>query len=210
MLAKRDLVFTQKWSNVFWLSLGTGAMLVLSMVFLQPFDTYFYKSPYKNLALSGYAPCIMLSALLIHIPELWLFRKQGEKWFIWNELLFVLLGGVLMMTASFIYNTIVINQGSLKIQYWWNFMVGFGSPFFIFLGPFWVYLRQKFGQREAVKRDKNLRFINVRGQNKKEFLRISESAFLYAQAQQNYTEIVYRSSMQVQQKKNAAHHTRSA
>ena len=140
---RKELDFVPNWKRAAFTGLGLGLVLSLLMILLQPFDTYQYQSPYKNLELLGYTPCIMLSMLLMVPLENWFFHRQGQRWQIWNEILVILLGGVVMMTASHIYNVLTISGGVPSLRSWWLFIKGFGLPFFIFLAPMWAVVRQK-------------------------------------------------------------------
>lgn len=197
---RKELDFVPNWKRAAFTGLSLGLVLSLLMILLQPFDTYQYQSPYKNLELLGYAPCIMVSMLLMVPLENWLFHRQGQKWQIWNETLIILLGGVLMMTASHIYNVLTISGGVPSLRSWWSFIKGFGLPFFIFLAPIWAVIRQKLKTPPLTTTPDIEDLLLIKGQNKDEELELSGRNFLYAKAQQNYMEIHYRDDRGIPQK----------
>lgn len=197
---RKELDFVPNWKRASFTGLGLGLVLSLLMILLQPFDTYQYQSPYKNLELLGYTPCIMLSMLLMVPLENWFFHKQGQRWQIWNEILIILLGGGVMMTASHIYNVFTISGGVPSLRSWWSFIKGFGLPFFIFLAPMWAVVRQKFKGPPATAIPTREDFLLIKGQNKGEQLQLSGRNFLYAKAQQNYMEVHYWDDRGVPQK----------
>lgn len=189
---RKEHSFSNQWKQAFWSGTLLGLGLALLMIFLQPFDTYTFQSPFKNLLLLGYAPCILAATLVIHPIETWLFRKQDHHWFLWNEILTLLVGGLLMMSFSYAYNTLAINGYPLSFSEWWEFLTAFGSPFFLFLGPIWGFVRSRLGrgyQENHETPDPIL--LQIISQNKKESFQLVAAQFIYAQAQQNYTEIFY-------------------
>ncbi len=197
---RTELDFVPSWKRAAFTGLSLGLVLSLLMILLQPFDTYQYQSPYKNLELLGYAPCIMFCILLLVAVENWLFLRQGQKWQIWNEALVILLGGLLMMTASHIYNVLAISGGMPSLRSWWLFIQGFGLPFFIFLAPIWAVVRQKLKAPPAQATPTSENLLLIKGQNKGEELQLIANNFLYAKAQQNYMEIHYWDESTVPQK----------
>lgn len=197
---RKELDFVPSWKRAAFTGLSLGLVLSLLMILLQPFDTYQYQSPYKNLELLGYAPCIMLSMLIMVPLENGLFHKQGQSWQIWNEALVLLLGGLLMMTASQIYNVLTISGGVPSLRSWWLFIKGFGLPFFIFLAPLWAIARQKLKAPPAPITPQKEDLLFIKGQNKGEQLQLAPTKFLYAKAQQNYMEIHYWDDRGIPQK----------
>lgn len=197
---RKELDFVPNWKRAAFTGLGLGLVLSLLMILLQPFDTYQYQSPYKNLELLGYTPCIVLSMLLMVPLENWFFHRQGQRWQIWNEILVILLGGVVMMTASHIYNVLTISGGVPSLRSWWLFIKGFGLPFFIFLAPMWAVVRQKLKAPPTTTTADTEDLLLIKGQNKGEELELSGNNFLYAKAQQNYMEIHYWDDRGIPQK----------
>lgn len=189
----KDHSFSPQWKEALWSGALLGLGLALLMIVLQPFDTYTFQSPFKNLLLLGYAPCILVGTLAIHPIEAGLYRKQDKHWYLWNEILILLLGGLLMMSFSYAYNTLVINGYPVNFSEWWEFLTAFGSPFFIFLGPIWGFVRSRLGRRyQASNAPSAPILLQIVSQNKKESFQLAAAQFIYAQAQQNYTEIFYQ------------------
>lgn len=192
MWLKKEHPFTPSWKRTMRIGSVLGLGLALIMIFLQPFDTYSFQAPLKNLLLLGYAPCILVVALVVHPSENWLYRQQGERWYTWSEIMILLVGGLLMMSISYLYNTSVVNQFKLSFSAWWNFIVDFGSPLFLFLGPFWGFLRFRLGKLSGDRQEVAPLILQIVGQNKKERFQLVATNFIYAQAQQNYTELFYQ------------------
>jgi hypothetical protein len=188
----KPVAFTASWRHTLLTGVFLGGLLAAILIFLQPFDTYTHESPTKNLELAGYAPLILFVVLLIHGPARWVYRIQRRRWLRWQEGLLVAFGCLLMLIAAYVYNAWVIND--LAIQ-WTNFrgwLWGIGGPFVIFMAPAWLWLRARFGSIHPATDTPEP--ITIDGQNKSEQLRLRPANFLYAQSQQNYADIYYRTA----------------
>lgn len=187
----KELSYIPNWKTAGLSGLLVGLTLSLLIILLQPFDTYQNQAPYKNLTLLGYTPVLMLTAILITPLEQWLFNFQDKQWRVWQEVLAIVVGGLLMMSFSHVYNALVINQVSPSLSSWWVFIKVFAMPFFVFLGPIWILLRQRLSSKIPTFLEGPKSTLIITGQNKGEQLEIDPAQFLYAQAQQNYTEVYY-------------------
>ncbi len=85
----KRISYTRSWRQTIIIGLTMAALLVFVLVFLEPFDTYYFEAPNKNLLLAGYGPFIFFPVLLVHIFTGWVYRTQAQKWFVWNEVIFV-------------------------------------------------------------------------------------------------------------------------
>ncbi len=184
--------YTKSWRQTVIVGLTVSLVLVFVLIFLQPFDTYNFQSPIKNLLLLGYAPCIILPILVVHAFESWFYQIQKRKWFIWNEVLSVFFTCFLMITTCYFYLALAINNNKPDFSNWWNFSKNFGSPFIFILAPLWVYLRSRLGTKEKAKDIPDRPEVVISSQNKKETLKIRPQDFIYAQSQQNYVVIYYQ------------------
>jgi len=197
----KKITYTSSWKYTLLIGVIMASTLVAILIFLQPFDTYEYNSPTKNLELAGYAPCIIVMILLIHAGENFFYRKQKRQWRIWNEILILAVGGLLMLSISYVYNSLVINRVEISPLYWWRWIRFNGSPFLIFLYPVWIFTRARLGTIEKNHQEADKSPVLVSGQNKKESFRLAPDDFIYSRAQQNYAEIFYRDQEGELQKK---------
>ncbi len=200
----KTIAYTKSWKHTLWISVLLGAVLPILLISLEPFDTSNSFS-YKYARLSGYALCIILPILLVHPFENSIYKRHENRWFIINEVLYILITFFIIIIFSFLYHFYVVSgltvldTGSI-----WNFMWTFGVPFTPILVPLWLYLRSKYGvievPSEESQKDRKDKQITIQGENKSETLTIPESAFIYAQAQQNYVEVYYNNDNVMQQK----------
>jgi hypothetical protein len=197
----KRIAYTKSLKQTILIGLLLAAILVFVLIFLQPFDTYYHQAPNKNLMLAGYGPCVFFPLLLINLVERLTYRLQSNKWFVWNEILFVLLALVTMISASYLYNYLYVNKLPLSLDSWWSFMRGIGSPFVVILAPFWIYMRVRSGIIEKQEVATEHQQVVISGQNKSESFRLSPQDFIYAQSQQNYAVIYFQTEDQQVDKK---------
>lgn len=187
-----EIHYSSNWVNALIVGLILGLVLSGSMILLQPFDTYDFKAPHKNLMLLGYALGIVLPTVLLYPVEKWLYKKQAERWLLWNELSILFVGCWLMMTASYFYNTIIVNGFRPSFINWWDFILSFGLPFCIFLSPGWYFLRKLMSRQRSQQEVMPPRPLTIVSQNKGERLELLPGDFIYAQAQHNYMELYHK------------------
>lgn len=189
MQLNRSIAFTASWKYTVLIALILGALISFIMIFLQPFDTYQHNPPNKNLLLSGYSLCIAIPILLLHIPELFWYKHQNSRWYLFNELLFIFLGMTFMTILAFVYNTKVVNEYPITWGYLWDWLLTFGLPFVPFLLPVWAYLRFKFSDVTISSATSGTSTIIITGENINEQLRFTQEQFIFAQAQSNYVDV---------------------
>jgi hypothetical protein len=185
----KEIAFTERWLHTILIGSILGAFLVFILIFLQPFDTYNYSSPTKNMKLAGYGAVVLIVILLVHLLEIVMYRKW-QQWRVWQEATILFLGCLIMLSAAYAYNSIIFNNSNLRLIDWWNWIKVFGSPFLLFLGPLWYFLRVRFGT--IPDRSEPIPTITIVGQNKSDQLQLRSRAFLYARSQQNYADIYYQ------------------
>ncbi|AWV97106.1 LytTR family DNA-binding domain-containing protein [Arcticibacterium luteifluviistationis] len=204
MALKKTIAYTHKWKHTVFIALLLGMVLPLLLITLEPFDTSNSFS-YKYLILSGYAFCITLPILLVHPIENYTYKIQSNRWFIINECVYIFVTLLLILVFSFFYHFYVVSGLSkFNSSSIFHFIKTFGLPFIPLIVPLWLYLRSKYGvievplyNKESATKTNN---VTIYGDNKTETLTISESDFIYAQAQQNYVDLYYKSAEGTKQK----------
>lgn len=198
----RPIPYTQSWKKTIAIGSIVGAGLSMLLIFLQPFDTDEVQFSYKVVKLAGYGLCFLIPILMMHPIENALFKKQQYRWYVLNELGYIIVCLLLVYTACYFYNTYIVNsEVNASLQGWQYFMIHYGLPFMPFLGPLWLYFRNRFGKitlpESTAQKDIQ---TTITGENKKESLTIAVSNFVYAQAQQNYVAIYYIEQEELQKK----------
>lgn len=190
----RRVPFVLGWRNITIIGLGLGLLSVAITLLLEPFGTDEYRAPWRTLRLSGYALCFVLPFLLLHGIDRMVYRQQGGRWWLVNELASRTLLIVLVSTANWFYNIRVINDIRPTFVYWADYMVSFSLPLMPILLPTALltayFLATRFPEPEPALRDR----VQVRGQGKDEILMFDLHEFLFAEAQQNYVAIYLESS----------------
>lgn len=199
----KTIAYTKSTKHTVWVALLLGLLLPLLLILLEPFDSS-NSFPYKNLILSGYAVCIIIPILVVHPFENYVYQRQANRWFVTNEIGYIIITLAFIFTCCFLYHLFVVNgSSSFNNTSLWDFMLSFGLPFTPILVPLWLYLRSKYGTIEVpLKESENYRedkSITIQGENKSEALTLLASSFIYAQSQQNYVEIYYKTKEGIQQ-----------
>ncbi len=198
----RAIPYTYSWKHTVIIGVIVGTMLSMLLIFLEPFDTDEVQLDYKVLKLAGYSLCFLIPILVMHPIENRLFKRQKNRWYILNELGYIVICLLLVFTSNYFYNIYIVNDNEIaSLDGWQYFMLYYGLPFTPFLGPIWLYFRNRFGiitLSETTTQEET--HITIVGENKKESLTISIVNFVYAQAQQNYVAIYYLEQEELQKK----------
>jgi hypothetical protein len=199
MLQNRSIAYTKGWLNTFFISGILAAIVICILIFLQPFDTYTSDVSYKNLKLVGYAFCIMIPILILHFFENYWFKKNNEKWLLYQEFFILTLGFFFISILSYFYNTYIVNDLKMNAGYILEWIKEFGAPFIPIFIPLWVYLRFRFS-KVIIKSPpiKSQSIVNIQGHNQNETLSFKEKDFVMAKSQANYVDIYYLKENQLQ------------
>ena len=189
MQINRSISYTSSWQSTLLICLILSAVFSFILVFLQPFDTYDVQMPYKNLKLVGYAIPITISILVIHFFENKWFSKQ-QKWLLWNELIIMGLGLLLITFLSFVYLNNFVNTDALPLTDFFTWLKIFGLPFAPLMLILWTYLRFRFSKIEVVELTTIKTNLTLQGDNSNEVHHLNWNNFLLAKAQSNYVEII--------------------
>lgn len=191
MLLKRHIAYTYSWRHTLYIGVIIGLLLAAILIFLQPFDTYQSNMPHKNLKLGGYALCILLPMVFLHGLENYWFRRQGDRWRLWNEALIMIVQLLLGVFSAYLYNAYLVSGFKPSWKNGLEFFLYFGLPFSFFLLPIWIYLRYTFGTLTVVEKAGDSKLIMITGENNDDRLELDFRNFVLAQAQQNYVDLYY-------------------
>jgi len=165
--------------------------VVFILIFLQPFDTYQTDMPFKNLKLLGYSVCIIMPVMFLHtFEELW-YKRNKSKWFLYQEIIILFFGFILISIASFFYNAIVVNDINVEYNYILTWSLNFGLPFVPVFIPLWAYLRFRFSTVEIRPKEKNGEKVVSIAVNNQQSIQFKENDFLFAQSQANYVDVYF-------------------
>ena len=190
MQLNRSIAYTYSWKYTLLISIILSAFICIIQIFLQPFDTYYYQSAYKNIKLIGYSICIFPPILFLHIFENHWFLKNKKKWKLIGEITILTLGFISICTLAYLYNSLVINSVSVnwKSAVKWAYL--YGLPFAPVFIPLWVYLRFRFSKIVIIS-DTQIaeELITIKGKNNQEKIQFIWSEFVMAKSQSNYVDI---------------------
>ena len=199
----KTIAYSKTWKKTFYTGVILGAIVAGIIIFLKPFDSANFTASYKNLRLAGYTLCVLLPILLLHPLENAWFKRQHNRWYVYNEIIYVIAALLFILLLSATYAFFVVNESSgITVRFYKDFYRYFGLPFAPIVLPIWWYLRSNFGSIEvpSVKELSTDSLITILGESKQEKLSLAFSKFIYAQAQQNYVVIHYLNEEELQQK----------
>lgn len=199
MFQNRAIAYTSSWINTFFLSSILATIVVFILIFLEPFDSNSDNVPYQNLKLIGYGLCIILPVLILHFLEQYWFKRNNEKWLLYQEFIILTIGFFFIAIVCYFYNTYIVNDLSMNEGYILQWVKEFGAPFIPIFIPLWVYLRFRFS-KVTIKPPviKNQSVVKIEGQNQNEVLSFPEQNFVMAKSQANYVDIFYLRDNQLQ------------
>ncbi len=198
----KTIAYTKNWKHTLIIAFLLGVLTSTILIFLEPFDTT-NDFPLKKLRLAGYAFCIIIPILAIHYLENYIYKKQKNRWFVLNEAIYISATLFLILLSCFFYHSYVLSDLSMfELSKIWDFIWAFGLPFTPIIVPLWLYLRSKYGaikvpleSTDAITKEKK---ITITGASKTEKITILESQFIYAQSQQNYVYIHFKTGNDVE------------
>ncbi|AXT20333.1 LytTR family transcriptional regulator [Flavobacteriaceae bacterium AU392] len=190
MQLNRSISYTSSWKYTFFIGLILALGLAFVLVFLQPFDTYSNKMPYKELKLSGYSICVLIPVLILHVFEEFWFKKNKRKWFLINEIVSLSLGFVFICIVCYVYNYTVVNDVIFNFDDFYDWLISFALPFVPIFIPIWVYLRYRLCKVTIPSKIKpSSKLIVIKGTNSNEVIEFQSSSFVMAKSQANYVDV---------------------
>ena len=187
----RPIAFTASWKKTALIGLIIGALLAGIVIFLKPYGGENYDMPYGNLRLAGYILPILAAILLLHPAELRVYQRQGKRWYILNELLYLLISSWLCITLASIYNFYVINGlTGYSFNIYLDFLWIFAPPYLPIIVPLLALLRANYGSIVITQSTEQERNFVLEGENKSEKIQLQWKEFVLAQAQQNYVRVL--------------------
>jgi len=188
----RDVPFVIGWRNTTIVALSLGLMGFVVTLLLEPFATDEYDAPLRTLRLSGYILPQLAVFLGVHAIDRLVYRAQGRRWRVYNELISKPVLLIAVITANWLYNIQVINDIAPRWSYWADYVINFGLPVLPVLLPLALLVYVYLGVRHPEPPPGARRPVTVRGRNQDESETFPLKAFVFAEAQQNYASIHLR------------------
>ncbi|TLF45293.1 LytR/AlgR family response regulator transcription factor [Maribacter aurantiacus] len=194
-ILNKQLYFSSKLKSQIGIAIILGFILALVMVLLKPFDTNGFDHSHKNLILSGFGLLFSIFYLISsRLENLW-YKKKNKNWTLKYEIFAFVFLVILLFVPVHFYNQIFLNN-ILNREFHIYEYVGHGIwflyqsmiPIMIIILPFYIYLRNRFGELIS---EEDLDRIEFSGINKGEKELIRRDEILYVQASENYVDIFY-------------------
>lgn len=193
------------WKRSALIALVPSGLLVFIVFLLEPSGTDRYQGPWRNLRLAGYFLCVLLPICASHLIERLTFarRKRTMLGFFGSRLLLV--GAI--VSCCYFYNILVINQLGFSWSGWVWFVWRFGLPYVVLLMPLLLLLELRFAGKmlaELPASESGSAVADAQlllsGRNAGDQLRLRCDDFVYAEALQNYVQIVFRSGADLEKR----------
>lgn len=179
----RPLAFERDWRLPLGLGFALGFLVVFVILFLEPWGTGQYQAPWRVLRLSGYGVCVLTPVLLVHGLDL--LRLRGRHWRLGDEVVSKLILGLMVITMTYLYATLVVNRTAPS----WNGMLDWTvyilGPVVVLVAAPAVVLRRRLVR--AIERRRHFaETITVVGRNREDRVTLPRDGFVCAEAHQNY------------------------
>ena len=196
------------WKSIFIRYISVGLFIAFFLIVFQPFGTASARIPNKTLFLSGYGWITFLVFSLFHLGALRLFPKVflEEQWFLWKEIVFLLIGLSLTFLACYIYM-------NWCLGFLFNFQSFFGFYFVVLsISIFpttiitllsYIYELQKHQtvaktyNEQLLTKTPSLTNISFKDENDKVDFSLPQDQLLFIKAANNYVEINYLAEEQI-------------
>lgn len=197
---RQPIAFVHDWKTNLLIGAILGGFIAFIQIALQPLDTYYSDIPFKNLKLAGYGLCIAIPVLIMFFLEKFIYYRQGKHWYLLNEIIYMSSAILVMISLSYLHNTLIINHIQPSFINGWYFFTHISLPYVPLIFPIWAFLRQYWGKKNVPDPSLPLQKLEITGQNKSDVLRIPDHSFVMARAQQNYMEIYHLDAQEKVQK----------
>lgn len=161
---------------------GTGIWLVTFLVFIAPFDASDLVLNIRIRIMVMYGLIFWVCYLIIAVLEWWVFTRS-KKWSIQREIVSYLLLYTIVFFPTIIYYKSEIVNGEYTVT---AFLYEQYIPILIIITPVLFLLRKI----AAKSNDEQL--IIIKGENKRDFLRLSKSELIGISSSDNYVEVFYQ------------------
>ena len=199
----KQIPYTYSFRKQFLIATILGLILAFILVFLRPFDTDGFESNHKYLILSAFGILFSILYMINARMENWWYHHENKNWKIKHEIVSFL---SLLFVSSIIihfYNQVFLNDffnyeykeyEYLKHGLW--FFRRFIMPVMLILLPFYIYLRNKFGDLITAESLSEFKFSGI---NKGEEILILKEDVLFIKASENYVDIFHTKNNTIQQ-----------
>ncbi len=189
----------------FLYALATGGFIAFFLIVFQPFGTYSFRMPYKNLFLAGYGVIAAAMILLMRFVVPAIFPKliKEESWTVGKQILLLIISIAVGLVACYIYKSVVLEE-PISFRGLFGFVIVVSSVLIFPVMGYVVmdYIRrlkryeraaQQFNHQHPSKSPPKTDFpvISLSDEQEKEVLKIPADALLFLKGADNYVEIYH-------------------
>jgi len=187
--------------NHFLIASTISFIVVFILIFLQPFGSNNFSSPYKTIYFIGYGVISFIIYLVTHLVS----KQYYVRFKIWKrgeEFIFSFLYISIAIIIAFLYTEIIINKQPERLNLkwfldWFKIMfLGFGSMLFVVT----ILLRNYYGSNTLATKNDSLeghgkhpteKRILLQGTLKKEAFWVDENSIMFAKSEDNYVSLYF-------------------
>lgn len=189
---RRPLTRFPRWPVSALVGTVLGLQLAFVILLLEPDGTDRYQASWRSVRLAGYGVSLWLPFVLGHVLERAWLRGQGGRWFVYNVLIGKTLLTVAALSATYLYFAFAIAGSPVSMAGWLRWLGTQGTAYLPLMLPVGIWLYLRLLARFHVRLEAPRPGVSIQGRNRDENLQLSPRDFLYAQAQENYVTVYYR------------------
>lgn len=197
-ILSKQISYSPSLKKQFLIGALLGILVSFIMVFLQPFDTYRFESNHKNMIMIGFGILLSIVYVIITRLEILWYNYKDKNWKIKYEIIWFLSLILISSVIIHFYNQVFLNE-LLTLEFdvleyikhgLWFFQHSI-IPIVLIIIPFYVFLRNRFGELIPSVSSSEIEFYGI---NKGEKIIIQKHEVLFVRASENYIDIYYRSN----------------
>lgn len=189
---KRTYPFDPNIKHHLIIALGFAIWTFVFLFFTEPLEIFTYSKAQKINYLPLYAIFGAVSYLIILPFQKWLFLKNKQRWFLYNELLIFCLFLTLGFISIYPLFNITVSNDKIAFLPLYGFFSSFFIPAVFTLFPIIIISRWLLG-RYYEKNAENQK-IEIKGEGNYENLKLFFNDLIYVQASDNYVDVHYLES----------------
>lgn len=171
------------------IALGFAIWTFVFLFFTEPLEISAYSKHQKITYLPLYAIFGAVSYLIILPFQKWLFLKNKQRWFLYNELLIFCLFLILGFISVYQLFSETVSNNKIEISPLYEFFSSFFIPAVFTLFPIIIISRRLLGKYYEKNTEKQK--IEIKGEGNYENLKLFFNDLIYVQASDNYVTIHY-------------------
>ncbi|MDH7446420.1 LytTR family transcriptional regulator [Aquimarina sp. 2201CG14-23] len=186
---KKQYPFTPKTKDHLLIILGLVLWIFLFLFFIKPLTVEELPLKLQVVFLPMYGVICGFSYGLIIFIQKYYFKQQQQQWYVYNEILIVILISFLSLIHTWLFfkHVVAVSNPTDIIYTFQKYFVEIFLPALLIILPLVSISRYFFGKQSQKRKQK----ITINGSGNYEHLQIFVEDFLYIKSSGNYVEVFY-------------------